>query len=300
MKIDRLFSIVNILVSRKKVTASYLAEKFDVSVRTIYRDIDILSQNGVPIYCDKGRNGGISIMDRYSIDRTLLSDKEQNQILEALSSMKAAKESMLDDSIMKLSGLFKKQITDWIQIDFTSWSHSDEDEVYFNIIKDSIFNNSVISFDYFSNKGERTSRSVEPYKLVYKEYTWYMYGYCRMRKDFRFFKLSRMDNLKPSDNEFVRRHIPDIKMNLNRIERKLTEVKLKIDKSLASMVYDQFGKNAIIDKNDNYFIVHAKLSCDEWVIGQIISYGDLVEVLEPKNVRDQIKEYMKKIIKKYL
>jgi predicted DNA-binding transcriptional regulator YafY len=172
------------------VTAPELAKQFDVSVRTIYSDIDTLSANGIPIYCVQGKGGGISIMDHYSIDKTILSDSEQNQVLMALQSVNATGQIDIENSISKLASVFKKNVNNWIEIDFTGWEQNSRDKETFAIIKNSIRNSTAISFSYFSNKGVETKRIVEPCKLMFKGTQWYLYAYCRKRKDYRFFKLN--------------------------------------------------------------------------------------------------------------
>lgn len=301
MKIDRLFSIVNILINNKNVTAPYLAEKFGVSVRTIYRDIDVLSENGVPIYCTQGKGGGIYLMDGYSIDKTMLSDNEQKQVLAALHGLNATGKVSAEQSLSKLKSIFKKDEADWIEIDFPTWEQSDKDKQYFDILKNCILNKKVVAFDYFSNKGEKTCRTVEPYKLVFKGYSWYAYGYCRSRKDFRFFKLCRIDNLSVTDEKYEQRRDHEIKYNYDEFSGscRTIHVKMKIDISAASRVYDEF-RNGSIELNGDKFIVSADLRDDDHLYNYFLTYGDRVEVLEPVEVRNKLKNKINKMLQKYL
>ncbi|MSR91275.1 helix-turn-helix transcriptional regulator [Inconstantimicrobium porci] len=301
MKIDRLFSIVNILINNKNVTAPFLAEKFNVSVRTIYRDIDVLSENGVPVYCTQGKGGGIYLMDGYSIDKTMLSDNEQKQVLAALQGLNATGKVSVDESLSKLKSIFKKDEADWIEIDFPTWEQSDKDKQYFDILKNCILNKKVVSFDYFSNKGEKTTRIVEPYKLVFKGYSWYVYGFCRSRKDFRFFKLCRIDNLSVTSEKYAQRKFKQIKYEYNNYASRCStiHVKMKIDISAASRVYDEF-RNGPIELIDDKFIVSADLRDDDYLYNYLFSYGDRIEVLEPVEVRDKLKSKISNMLKKYL
>lgn len=301
MKIDRLFSIVNILINNKTVTAPYLAEKFDVSVRTIYRDIDVLSENGVPVYCTQGKGGGIYLMDGYSIDKTMLSDKEQEQVLAALHGLNATGKISADESLSKLKSIFKKDEADWIEIDFPTWEQSDKDKQYFDTFKSCILNKVVAAFDYFSNKGEKTERLIEPYKLVFKGYSWYVYGYCRTRKDFRFFKLCRIDNLSVTNEMYEQRQVKQIHYQYNdsKVGCKTVHVKMKIDISAASRVYDEF-RNGKIELKDDKFIVCADLRDDDYLYNYFFTYGDRIEVLEPVEVRDKLKNQISNMLKKYL
>lgn len=299
MKIDRLFSIVNILINNQTVTASELAEYFNVSVRTIYRDIEILSANRVPIYSTQGKGGGISILDGYSIDKTLFSDNEQKQILMALQSVNATRKINVDELFSKLRSLFKKNIVDWIEIDFSGWEQSKKDKENFEFIRDSIINSKSISFIYFNNKGENSERIVEPYKLFFKGYHWYIYGYCRKRKDFRFFKLTRIENLMGINDEFISKSPSNAITDYNDKCEELIKVKLKIDISMAARVYDEFRNGTITLENDK-FIVECNIPKTKWIYNEFFSYGNCIEIIEPLEVREEFKKRLKEIMKKYL
>lgn len=301
MKIDRLFGITNILIDKRTVTATELSQKFGVSVRTIYRDIEILSTNGVPVYTLQGKGGGISIMDGYSIDKTVLSDDEQKQVLMALQSIKATVSIDVDDSIHKLRNVFKKDMTNWIEIDFSGWEQSDAEKQIFEIIKDGILNSTLVSFSYFGNSGEKTERIVEPLKLVFKGTSWYLYGYCRMRKDYRFFKLRRMDNLVKVYGDVVRMSAPVQIAKAYEKKSANEEVKLtlKINGSMAFRIYDEF-RNGSIKKMGDYFIVEVTMPKEEWLYSYLLGFGATLEVIEPIEVRNKYKDELRIIIEKYL
>lgn len=301
MKIDRLFAITNILIDKRTVTATELAQRFGVSVRTIYRDIEILSTNGVPIYTLQGKGGGISIMDGYSMDKTVLSDAEQKQVLMALQSIKATGSIDVDDSIHKLRNVFKKDMTNWIEIDFSGWEQSNVEKQIFEIIKDGILNSTIVSFSYFGNSGEKTERIVEPLKLVFKGTSWYLYGYCRMRKDYRFFKLRRMDNLAAVDGDVVRMTAPVQIAKAYEKKNVKEEVKLtlKINSSMAFRIYDEF-RNGSIKKSGDYFIVEVTMPKGPWLYSYLLGFGATLEVIEPMEVRNNFKDELRIIIGKYL
>ncbi|NFG24392.1 YafY family transcriptional regulator [Clostridium botulinum] len=298
MKIDRLFSIVNILVSKKSVTAAELAEQFNVSVRTIYRDIEILSTNGIPICSAQGKGGGLSILDNYSIDKTILSDSEQKQVLMALQSVNATGQINVDDSFFKLRSLFRKNAIDWIEIDFSGWEQSKEDKENFEIIKDSIINSKAVYISYFSNKGERSERIIEPYKLIFKGYNWYIYGYCRKRKDMRFFKLTRIEKIEILKDTFVNTPPLNISYDMS-LKEELIEVKLKVHISMASRVYDEFKNGKITLKNDEFYII-VSVPKTKWLYDYFLGFGNSLEILEPLGMREELKKKLEEIIKKYL
>lgn len=298
MKIDRLFAITNILINKKNVTAAELAEKFDVSIRTIYRDIDILSTNGIPIYTLQGKGGGISIVDSYSIDKALLSDDEQKQILMALESVKATGQEDVEGSICKLGGLFNKNSSNWIEIDFSAWEQSDKDKDYFRIIKSSILNSKVINISYINTKGEKSNRLLEPLKLIFKWHSWYLYGYCKVKEDYRFFKLSRITSLEECNSNF-NKEVPSI-INKSYEAKEEEEVKLvvKISGSMSFRVYDEFRHGEIIN-DDEGFIVKAIVPKGRWLLSYLLSFGKDIEIIEPLEIRNEFKELLNEIIKKY-
>lgn len=299
MKIDRLFSIVQILINKKTVTAKYLADKFGVSIRTIYRDIEDLSANGIPVYSIQGKGGGISILDNYSIDKTLVSDEEQDKILMALQSVNATGQIDVKDSLIKLKNVFKKDDTDWIQIDFSGWEQSEEEKKNFELIKKSIMDVKCIKFLYYSNKGESLERIIEPYKLIFKGNKWYIYGYCKKRKDFRFFKLTRIDNIHILEEGFKKRKEGIVNTQYNEEEKKdYIDVKLKVNMSAASRVYDEFRKGIIRNEGD-FLIVKFRMPKYEWLYNYFIGFGEELEILEPEYMRKEFKQFIKNILNKY-
>ena len=299
MKVDRLFAITNILINKKSVTAQELADEFNVSIRTIYRDIDILSANGIPIYTSQGKGGGISIIDNYSIDKTLLNDNEQKQIIMALESVKATGKEDVNDSLIKLAGLFNKKSSSWIEIDFSSWEKNDEEIEYFKIIKNSIINSTILKLNYINTNGEKSIREVEPLKLIFKRHNWYLYAYCRNKKDNRFFKLSRILSLIESQEKFD--NIAPVEINKYYEEDKdnYVDIVVKIDQSMAFRVYDEFRNGKIIKEND-HFIVKMNLPNNEWLFSYILSFGEFIEIVEPLDIRKRFKNMIDKINKKYL
>lgn len=168
MQISRLFQIIYILLKKKSVTAGELAEHFEVSVRTIYRDIDALCQGGIPIYTSQGKGGGISLIDDFVLDKSLLSEKEQDKILMALQSLSAVQYPELDNVLLKLSGLFRKNNINWVEVDFSNWGSNKKQQQIFGLLKGAILEQLVITFSYFNIYGEKEYRKVEPFKLTFK------------------------------------------------------------------------------------------------------------------------------------
>ena len=298
MKISRLFEIVYILISKKNVTSEELAKHFEVSVRTIYRDIDTLCEAGIPIYSKQGKNGGISIVESYILDKTLLSNKEQNEILIGLQSLGAIKYPEVENIVSKISTVFNKQDEKWIDIDFSNWGSSEEEKGIFNVLKSSILDRKLIEFSYYNSKGEVEKRTVEPMQLIFKGRNWYLYGFCRNKSDYRIFKIYRMREIELLTENFDRRE------RNYEIEDKgnygVTCISLKISKKIAYRVYDEFAPNQIEKEDEDNFYVNIQMPLSEWVYGYLLSFGENIEIVSPKFVRDELYKKLQNSIKNYL
>ena len=301
MQINRLFEIVYILLDKKIITANELSKYFEVSVRTIYRDIDTLSIAGIPIYTNKGKGGGISLIEDFVLNKSVLSEKEQNEILMSLQSLNAMKFLDVEPVLKRLSTIFNKESSNWIQVDFSQWGSDDSEKEKFNIIKTAIISTKTVSFDYFSSYGEKTLRTVEPLKLVFKGQGWYLYGFCRLKDEFRIFKITRIRNMNLL-NETFKRDIPiDIWSDGDEpYKNKMVTLILKIDKKMAYRLYDEFDEENIVKNSDGSFTVAATFPEGDWIYGYVMSYGDYAEVIEPKHIREIIKRKFQDGLKKYL
>lgn len=297
MQVNRLFEIIYILLEKGTIKAKDLADHFGVSVRTIYRDIDILSTANIPIYTNKGKGGGISLLDNFVLDKSLISEEEQNQILFALKSLE--KLNINEENILldKMSILFNKDIRNWIEIDFSNWGNDNTQNARFNKIKEAILNKKVIEFTYFNTWGEENKRQVEPLQICFKDKSWYIKSYCRLKQDYRIFKISRIKDIKVLDENFER-ELPVEKVEKHKF--KVVSLKLEISKEMSYRVYDEFEKENISKNEKGDFIVNIDYPENEWVYGYILSFGEYAKVLAPKYAKDIIKKRLEKNIKNYL
>lgn len=297
MQINRLFEMIYILLEKENVTAKELAEHFGVSVRTIYRDIDVLSRSNIPIYTNQGKGGGINLLDNFILDKSLISEDEQNQILFALQSLEKLNvnnEKMLLD---KMSILFNKATRDWIEIDFSSWKTDSAQNEIFNKIKETILNKKVVEITYFNSYGEENIRQVEPLQIWFKDKSWYIKAFCRLKQDYRIFKIARIRDIKILDEHFER-NLPVEKEEKTKF--KVISLKLEISKKMTYRVYDEFEKENISKNENGDFIVKVKYPENEWVYGYILSFGEYVKVLSPEYAKNIIKKRLEKTIKNYL
>lgn len=292
MQINRLFEIIMILLNREIITAKELAEHFGVSTRTIYRDINTLSLSSIPIYTNKGSGGGISILPEFTINKSLFSEKEQYDIIAALQSLKAANYHDVNTVITKLGAIFKSSNNyNWIEVDFLHWGSDSEEKDKFNNIKSAILMHKVVDFHYLSSYGEKTKRVVEPLKLLFKGQAWYLQGFCRNKQENRIFRISRIRNLVIRDEIFQNNYSMDLLIEPASIDtNNIINLKLKFHPQIAYRVYDDFGYENIKHNGDGTIEATISFPKGEWVYGYILSFGHFVEVLEPKDIRNEIKE----------
>jgi len=297
MKDNRLFRILYYILEKEKVTANELADKFEVSVRTIYRDIDSISSVGVPIFTTQGKGGGIKIDNEFILNKSLFDTNEKEQIIAALQGLEKTNEAYKSELITKLSALFKIKNSNWIEIDFTSWGSNNTYQELFNTLKIAIINKNIISFSYNSSKAEKINRRVKPIRLLFKEQDWYLYAFCLLRNDFRYFKLSRIKDLEVLAINYED-NFENIVLKREIKYENTVNIKLKFNKSVAFRVYDEF-KAIVEDKKGNLY-VEMKIPNNYKLYNYIFSFGANVEILEPKEIRNQFKNMINKIAKKYI
>lgn len=297
MQINRLFEIVYILLEKNTITAKELSQHFGVSIRTIYRDIDILSTANIPIYTNKGKGGGISLLDNFVLDKSILSEGEQNQILFALQSLEKLDISNEKKALEKMSMLFNKSAKNWIEVDFSNWGTDSTQNNKFNNIKQSIINKKVIEITYFNSYGEETKRKVESLQILFKDKAWYIKAYCRLKQDYRIFKIARIKDIQILEEHFERALPTE---NNKKQNIKTISLELEISKEMAYRVYDEFEtENIKTDENGN-FIVKVEYPENEWVYGYILSFGEYIKIISPEYAKNIIKEKLEKSIKNYL
>lgn len=178
MQESRLFKIVYYLLDKGQATAPELAEKFEVSVRTIYRDIDALSGAGIPIYAEAGRNGGIHLMSDFVLDKAILSEEEKQEILAALQSINYAQNSSSSQTLQKLSAVFHLSSENWLEVDFSRWGNKGTDNEKFELLKSAIIYQKCVKITYANSYGTISERIVQPLKMSYKSVSWYLKAYC--------------------------------------------------------------------------------------------------------------------------
>jgi predicted DNA-binding transcriptional regulator YafY len=301
MQADRLFSIVYLLLEHKQMTAKELAERFEVSQRTIFRDIDALSAASVPVYARKGSGGGIRLMDHFVLSKSLLTEGEQVNLLAALEGLNAARYPDAHSVRQKLSALFQRPADGWISVDFSDWG-SEEDSV-FDTLKIGTLQRRAVRFDYYGRSGERTRREVEPLQLRFKHRAWYLYAFCCEKQQFRLFKLTRIRGLKLMDRMFERG--PQVEQAIEQESATVTspapmvEIRFRLDATLAYRAYDEFPPERIEPQPDGSMIVRMMFEEDESLYGYLLSFGAHGQVLSPPHIRGIVAAQCKKMLDFY-
>ncbi len=308
MRIDRMLSIIVMLLNRDRITARELAEKFEVSVRTVYRDIEAINMAGIPVISFSGNDGGFGIMENYRIDRQLLTFGDMFSILSALKGINTGLNAVeLDSAIEKISGLVPKEKTgemelrfERLAIDLNPWGCSDRLKNTLRKIQNAINGNNLIKIKYSNAGGETMERIIEPMTLVLHGYTWYLFAFCRKRSDYRMFKLTRIKNINILQQNFIRRETSYKDYIGKETESRGTvNLVLKFSAKLRTRVEEYFNRDQINKRKNGDIIVNVSYPEDEWVYSLLLSYGEYVEVLEPPHIRKIIEEKAKKILGRY-
>lgn len=296
MQESRLFKIVYHLLDKGQATAPELAEKFEVSARTIYRDIDALSEAGIPIYAEAGRNGGIHLMSDFVLNRAVLSEDEKQEILTALQSINTAKNIQNSQTLQKLSGMFQLNSENWLEIDFSRWGNQSFDNEKFELLKSAIFQCKTVKIQYANSNKVLSERIIQPLKLVYKSMAWYLKAFCTEKQDWRVFKLNRIIDLTLLNEHFQRREFPE---STDSPEEEYHQITLRFPKEMAYRVYDEFDKTQVQQQANGDFIASAAMPQDSWLIGFLLSFGTQVEIISPAYLREVVAEQAKLIYEKY-
>ncbi len=300
MKIDRLLGIITVLLQREKVTAPELAAKFEVSRRTILRDVDDICRAGIPIVTYQGGAGGISIAQGYKIDKTAISIDELQNIITGLKSLDSVTSSSeIERLILKLSPNNKELVpySDKVVINLAShYKNSLADKI--NHFKLAISKNCLVSFDYYSEKGI-SKRLIEPYLITFKWSSWYIYGFCTSRNEFRLFKLNRLWNQLITDNQFKPREISNENDSFDEYFKDENKITIIFDKGVEYLLVEEYGPNSYETTADGKLKFSIGYTNRNSMLSWILSFGNKATVIEPLELKEEIMEIAENIINNY-
>lgn len=307
VKVDRLLGIITVLLQKEKATAPYLAEKFEVSRRTILRDIDDICKAGIPIITKQGGNGGISILDGYKLDKNLLTGDEMQNIIAGLKSLDSVSTTStinrLVEKLLPNKESIESQrdnkllIKDSIIIDLSShYKNSLSEKI--ELIKSAINQSKLVKFDYYNVKG-KSSRSIEPYFITFKWSAWYVFGYCLEREDFRTFKLNRLWELTCQEEVYIPRDVPMERRNLDNCFSDNQKVQILFDSSSQYRLIDEYGLNCFSTLENGKLLLEVGYTNEEYMISWILGFGDKAEVISPIVLREKISAIIRNIAEIY-
>jgi len=297
MKLQRLIAILTALLQKDRISATTLASMFEVSVRTIYRDIEALESAGIPIVTHTGVNGGISIIEQYKIDKKLFTNQDISTLLTSLYSVSGSiPDAKLNQTLEKIKGLIPQEYGSAIEltskqlyIDMTPWSNHPHISETLKQVQKALEESRLIQFSYTARCGEATERTAEPHQLVLKENNWYLRAFCLERQDFRIFKLRRMENLTVLPQRFEQR---DFETGMTDFKDwksdKLTVVELVADSSLRERALDYCRDEYMEDLEDGR--IHIKMPFVESEMGYsvLLGMGYNCEVIAPTHIRAEV------------
>ena len=302
MKIERLLSIIVILLERKKVPAPRLAEIFEVTTRTIYRDIDTLNAAGIPIVTYPGINGGVGILEEFKIEKNLFTSEDLASLLTGLSSINSTfSSSEITNALIKLKGIIpEKKLkdiekkTNRIIIDLTPWKNTNNVSSDLKNIKSAMDKNKILTFKYEDRQRKKSMRKIEPYRIILKGNDWYVEGFCILREDFRYFKLSRISGLKVTNKSFIPREIPETEPENGPIRENIIRLKVSVDESLKGEFTELYGEQCFISRKNNKYKADIPFADNEYSYRLLMGFADKCEILEPENIREEFISRIKK------
>ncbi len=304
MRIDRMLSIVVILLNRRKIKAQELADRFEVSLRTVYRDIEAINLAGIPIISNQGGGGGYEIPENYKLNKQYLSPSDMKSILSALKGVNAA----LDDNELELiyekiqsllPGNDEKRTNpgdEYIVFDTIGWDNSDRYAKKIHTLYGAIKSRQLVEIKYIDGQGKISLRMIEPMTVIQKGISWYVFSFCLKRDDFRLFKLSRVKKVFSSEKTFLRKkgNYRDL-FGKFQSHGKMVDMTLKFSIRMKHIIEDYFENASYIDQDENSITIKVKIPEGEWAVGMVLSYGDQVEIISPKTIRKAVEEKIEKM-----
>ncbi|MCI1775811.1 MAG: YafY family transcriptional regulator [Paenibacillus lautus] len=299
-KVERLISIIMILLKKDIVSTKEFAQLFNVSKRTILRDMETLSLSNIPIYSVHGIHGGYGIMDEYKVDKRLLSSSDLENILTALGGLEQILISEeVDITIRKMEAMVHPMTRKGsVRLSFYDWKGRSEILPTLKVCQESIVGKNLISFDYIDKNGMTTNRMVEPYQLHFSETSWYLKGFCLHRQSYRTFKLSRIDNLKMNEETFIPRDY-GIEQNTASYQPQLVAVKTLISPSIKDQFIERYGRKSIERYSSEYFLATIHIPQNPIGFQFLASFGTNLEIVEPKSYMEEFRNYLLKMVDKY-
>ncbi|GAE31962.1 helix-turn-helix transcriptional regulator [Halalkalibacter hemicellulosilyticus] len=299
-KIERLISIVMILLQKEVVSATEFSRLFHVTKRTIQRDIETLSYANIPIYAEYGAEGGYALIEEYKFDKRLLNHNDIENILIALGGFEGLITNQeIQTTIQKIKGMTSADISPILDLTFYDWPGRSQISEEILFIRQAIENNWLLKFEYVDQIGNKTYRLVEPYKVHFREMHWYLFGYSLERKDYRTFKVTRILNIQ-KDGFFVPRTNQEFQHEKQYNEqKKLVNVHLSIDVAVRDQFIERYGKDAVIKETARSYLATIELPENQYAYQFLAGFGNKVKIIKPKGFVAKYVNFLEGAVKLY-
>lgn len=305
MKIDRLIALIVILLEHEVISARELAERLEVSRRTIYRDIDTLTYAGLPIFTHQGAMGGVGLMKSFKIDKMLFTQHDMQTLLTSLNSYRQLfRHKEIGHVLEKLNSICREggtAISDGkFAVDLSLNQGNESLRILLSFIENAMNKHRYLTFDYVDRGGHIGSRKVEPYQVVFKESSWYLQSYCVKRQDYRIFKLARMSKLQVLRENFVPRDFTPLPMNkVDWMNQNWVTVRIRIHRSVMDKVIERFGEDHILQIEEETCLATYPIINNTFGYDKLLAFGDKCDVIGPSEVRAGFQDYVRSILSKY-
>ncbi len=294
MQINRLFEIVYILLNKGTVTARYLSEEFGVSTRTIYRDVEVLADAGIPLYTERGKNGGICLMKSFTFNKTEMAERERKNIIASVEAIRQTPYVSTQNLLSRLSALLNADEDPWLLVDFEL--RDDKSRYLFDNLKYAVMDKHPVTFEYYDLGGEKTHEYAEPIQLYCENGKWYLKSYVPEKSEFKAYSVNRIEDISVMEETFEPKKYVS---GDDDTPARMVTLKLKISQDNAKRVYDEFAPEQIVRGDDGNFIVTADFPETDWLYGYILSFGEACEVMEPDWIRDTVVARVQNMYNKY-
>lgn len=298
MKAEKLLKMIYLLLEHRQLTAPALADRLEVSVRTIYRYVDTLSTAGFPVYATKGRNGGIALLPEFKLNSTVVDSQEQVNILAALKTLRTLH---VDDGMAldKLTAIFNRTPVAWLQVDPTGWGPKPGQRALLGKLREAILRQHFVRFNYLNSRNQQAERYVFPWRVLFKDHAWYLEGYAVERRAARLFKLTRLTALQPAATPADPQQ-PWLQTTASEQDHPAkVRVKLKFASELKYRIFETFGPEEVTRQPDGSFLVSSEFNDSAWLTTYLLSFGAGLEVLAPTRIRERVRTELQKTLANY-
>ncbi|MDI4647947.1 helix-turn-helix transcriptional regulator [Cohnella hashimotonis] len=306
MKIDRLIALILILLERDRISARELAERLEVSRRTIYRDIDTLTVAGLPIYTHEGATGGVGLMKAYKVDKSFFTQRDVQTLAAGLKSYRQLfGHKELAYVLEKLNAIHREGGSDLaaggkFAVDLSLNQGNESLRSLLSLVETAMNDSRYLAFDYADRDGRLSGRQVEPYQVVFKESSWYLQAFCVERADYRIFKLARMRGLQVLQDHFSPREFKPLPMDGGSwMNQDRVDVKIRIHRSVVDQVIERFGEAHVLEMGKDTCLATYPIVNNTFGYDKLLAFGDKCEVLEPPEVRAAFRAYLRGILGRY-